>query len=57
MAASCAHNGQTRQAIDYLRLSISEGFASAKKISSDPEFAPLRGIPEFESLLRDSKTQ
>jgi hypothetical protein len=37
-------------------MSLSEGFASPKKIIADSEFAALQGLPEFEELM-SSQTQ
>jgi tetratricopeptide (TPR) repeat protein len=51
MARSCARAGQFYEAIQHLRLSLLEGYTTPKKIVADLEFAPLRGIPEFEQLL------
>jgi tetratricopeptide (TPR) repeat protein len=51
MAQGCARSGQTDNALHYLRLSINEGYANAKKIAADPVFAPLRGVPEFERMI------
>jgi tetratricopeptide (TPR) repeat protein len=53
MAKGCAHVGKTDSAIDYLRLSLNEGFASPKKIIADAEFSALRGNPAFDQLLAD----
>jgi tetratricopeptide (TPR) repeat protein len=52
MARTCARAGQSERAIRYLRLALNEGYTTPKKIVSDLEFAPLRGIPSFEQLLQ-----
>jgi Tfp pilus assembly protein PilF len=51
MARGCVRAGQNDCAIDYLRMALNEGFTSTKKIEADSEFASLRGIPAFETLL------
>jgi tetratricopeptide (TPR) repeat protein len=51
MAKGCVRAGQSDCAIDYLRMALNEGFTSPKKIEADGEFASLRGIPAFETLL------
>jgi len=51
MARGCARAGMNDRAIEYLRSSLNEGFASPKKIVADTEFAALRGVPAFERLL------
>ena len=50
-ARSCARAGQFDRAIQFLRMALNEGFTTPKKIVADLEFAPMRGIPEFEKLL------
>jgi Flp pilus assembly protein TadD len=56
LAKGCLRAGMPERAIQYLRMSLNEGFASPKKISEDNEFAVLHGVPEFEELL-SSQTQ
>jgi tetratricopeptide (TPR) repeat protein len=56
LAKGCVRAGMTDRAIQYLRMSLSEGFASPKKIIADSEFAALQGLPEFEELM-SSQTQ
>jgi hypothetical protein len=51
MAKGCARGGLNDRAIEYLRSALNEGFANAKKIQEDSEFAGLRGVPAFEELL------
>jgi tetratricopeptide (TPR) repeat protein len=51
MAKGCVRAGLKERAIEYLRVSLNEGFASPKKIVADREFAALRGVPAFERLL------
>ncbi|MGA9583895.1 MAG: tetratricopeptide repeat protein, partial [Terracidiphilus sp.] len=56
LAKGCVRAGMPERAIQYLRMSLSEGYASPKKIIADNEFASLQGLPEFEELL-SSQTQ
>lgn len=51
MAKGCVRAGMPDRAIQYLRMAMSEGYASPKKIIADSEFASLQGLPEFEELL------
>jgi Tfp pilus assembly protein PilF len=51
LAKGCALAGMTDRAIDYLRMSLNEGFANPKKIIADNEFSSLRGVPAFKQLL------
>jgi Flp pilus assembly protein TadD len=51
MAKGCVRAGQNDCAIDYLRMALNEGYTSPKKIEADGEFAGLRGVPAFETLL------
>ncbi|MFZ0743444.1 MAG: tetratricopeptide repeat protein [Terracidiphilus sp.] len=57
MARSCVRAGMNARAIEYLRLALNEGFTNPKKIVADGEFASLRGMPAFEQLLAEEKTQ
>jgi tetratricopeptide (TPR) repeat protein len=57
MAKGCARAGMNERAIEYLRSSLNEGFASPKKIFADNEFAGLRGVPAFELLLAGQRTR
>lgn len=56
LAKGCVRAGMPERAIQYLRMALSEGYASPKKIIADNEFASLQGLPEFEELL-SSQTQ
>jgi tetratricopeptide (TPR) repeat protein len=51
LAKGCVRAGMNDRAIEYLRMSLNEGFTNPKKIMADSEFAGLRGIPAFEQLL------
>jgi tetratricopeptide (TPR) repeat protein len=57
MAKGCVRAGHKDRAIEYLRLALNEGFTSPKKIAADQEFAGLHGVPAFEQLLAEQKTQ
>jgi len=56
LAKGCVRAGMPERAIQYLRMSLSEGYASPKKIIEDNEFATLQGLPEFDELI-SSQTQ
>ena len=51
MARGCARSGQLGCAVQYLRAAMNEGYATVKKVAEEPDFAPMRGQPEFEQLL------
>jgi Flp pilus assembly protein TadD len=51
LAKGCVRAGMPERAIQYLRMALSEGYASPKKIIADNEFAALHGLPEFEELI------
>ena len=51
MARSCARVGLNDRAIDYLRRAINEGFANAKRILAENDFATLHGIPAFDQMI------
>lgn len=57
MAKSCVQAGLTDRAIQFLRLALSEGFTSPKKIAADSSFAKLHGIPAFEQLIAEHNPQ
>lgn len=56
LAKGCVRAGMPERAIQYLRMSLNEGYANPKKIIADNEFAALHGLPEFEELIA-SQTQ
>ena len=56
MARGCLRTGQNDRAVEYLRMSLNEGFISPKKIVADSEFAGLRGVPAFERLMASQNT-
>lgn len=53
MAAGCAHSGNVDCAIQYLRMALSEGFTTRKKVAADPEFARVRDNADFKQLLTE----
>lgn len=55
MARGCVRAGMNEQAIEYLRKALTEGFITPKKLVEDNEFARLRGLPEFETLLSSAQ--
>ncbi len=57
MAKGCVRAGKNERAVEYLRMAINEGFTNAKKVAADQEFAGLRGVPAFDQLLAEQKTQ
>jgi len=57
MARGCVRAGDTDRAIQYLRLALTEGFTSRKKLAADSEFAGLHGVPAFDRLLAEQEKQ
>jgi tetratricopeptide (TPR) repeat protein len=57
MAKGCVQAGLTDQAIEYLRLAMSEGFANPKKVAEDTSFARLKGLPAFQKLMTEQTAQ
>lgn len=57
MARGCVRMGQIGCAIEYLRMAISEGYTTIKKISEDADFASLRKTPEFKALKAEEKSK
>jgi Tfp pilus assembly protein PilF len=53
MARSCLQSGQTDCAITYLRTAMNEGYTTAKKLATDPEFERLRGVYAFQQMLAE----
>jgi len=51
MAKLCAQKGLNDQALQFVRKSIEEGFKDRQKFRG-PEFAALKGNPEFEELMK-----
>ncbi|MGH9605761.1 MAG: tetratricopeptide repeat protein [Terracidiphilus sp.] len=57
MAKGCVRAGLADKAIGYLRLALSEGFTSPRKIAEDSSFAGLRDIPAFQQLMTEQRSQ
>lgn len=53
MAKSCVQAGLAERAIQFLRLAMSEGFTSPKKVAEDSSFAKLRDDPAFQQLISE----
>jgi tetratricopeptide (TPR) repeat protein len=51
LAKTYAKAGMTDRALLYIRKSLEEGFKERKKYEEEPEFAPLKDLPEFKQLL------
>ena len=51
LAKSYAKAGMNDRALLYIRKALEEGFKERKKFEEDPEFAPLKNLPEFKQLL------
>jgi tetratricopeptide (TPR) repeat protein len=57
MAKSCVQAGLADRAVQFLRLALSEGFTSPKKVAEDSSFAKLHDYPPFEQLLAEHRSQ
>ena len=51
MAKLYAQASRNDLALQYLRKALEEGFKDKKKIAEDPDFQPMRDLPEFQELL------
>jgi tetratricopeptide (TPR) repeat protein len=51
LAKTYAKSGNTERALMYMRKAIEEGFKERNKFNEDPEFEPLRKLPEFQQIL------
>jgi tetratricopeptide (TPR) repeat protein len=51
LAKTYAKAGMNERALLYIRKSIEEGFKERKKYEQEPEFAPLKELPEFKQIL------
>jgi tetratricopeptide (TPR) repeat protein len=51
LAKTYAKAGQNDRALLYIRKALEEGFKERKKFEEEPEFAPLKDLPEFKQLL------
>lgn len=52
LARMYAKSGRNELALQYLRKALEEGFREKQKMMDAPEFTPLRGLPEFQALLK-----
>ncbi len=57
MARSCLQSGQTDCAITYLRAAMNQGYTTAKKLATDPEFERLRGVYAFQQMLAEQNAK
>jgi tetratricopeptide (TPR) repeat protein len=55
IAKLLAESGKNREAIEYLRKALDEGFTDRKKILEDQNLASLRATPEFAELMTEQK--
>jgi tetratricopeptide (TPR) repeat protein len=51
LAKTYAKAGNGERAMLYLRKALEEGFTERDKLKSEPEFAALQALPEFQELL------
>jgi len=57
LARLFAQAGNFREAIDFLRRALNEGFSDQKKLLEDRTLASLRATPEFAELMNEQKLQ
>ncbi len=57
IAAACARAGSVECAMQYLRSSLNEGYATPDKVASDNQFANIAGNPEFQQLLAEQRSR
>jgi tetratricopeptide (TPR) repeat protein len=57
IAAACARAGSIECALQYLRSSLNEGYATPGKVAADNQFANIAGNPEFQRLLAEQRNQ
>lgn len=55
MARGCVRMGQTECALQYLRMAVSEGYTTVKKVSADADFASLRDNPAFKRWIAEEQ--
>ena len=53
LAKTYAHAGRKTEALFYLRKALNQGFSDRKKLLEDKEFAILRDVPEFQSMVAE----
>jgi tetratricopeptide (TPR) repeat protein len=52
MARMYAQKGMNDRAVQCIRKALEEGFKDRQKFRDEPEFAALKGNPEFEEMMR-----
>jgi tetratricopeptide (TPR) repeat protein len=57
MARIYAQMGMNDQALQCIRKSLEEGFKDRQKFIDEPEFAALKGNPEFEELMKKEQRE
>ncbi|HEV2135383.1 MAG TPA: tetratricopeptide repeat protein [Terracidiphilus sp.] len=57
MAKSCVLAGLNDRAIQFLRLALTEGFTSPKKVAEDSSFKKLHNYPAFQELIAEHRPQ
>jgi len=57
MALGCARSGQLECALNFLQLSINQGYATPKRVAEEQDFAVLRGMPAFEQMMHPEQPQ
>jgi tetratricopeptide (TPR) repeat protein len=57
MAKIYAQKGLNDQALQFIRKSLEEGFKDRQKFLEEPEFAALKGNPEFEELMKKEQRE
>lgn len=55
MARGCVRMGQTECALQYLRMAVSEGYTTIKKVSEDADFASLRDNPAYKQWVAEQQ--
>lgn len=57
MALACVQTGQNERALDYLRMSLNQGFVDPMQVAADAGFAALSAQPGFKKLLAEESGQ
>ncbi|SPE28886.1 exported hypothetical protein [Candidatus Sulfotelmatomonas gaucii] len=57
MALACVRTGQIDRALDYLRMSLNQGFVDPTQVAADGGFAALSADPGFKKLLAEESGQ
>ena len=53
LACLYLHLSDTVKGLSMLHRSIGKGFQNIESLRLDPDLAPLRGMPEFEELMKE----